>query len=312
MRDTVLQVEESGSNKAHLNKTAVLAAWASQLDSWFEWRCREIEQLLEKPLRRLKGEPCPVVGCPKIVGKVNDKLQNLGKAALAHMVDRSEFWKMPGSIATLTERKNEARGQQCLAALEARGRRHGLNLTGLLTLTVPAAAPSHTTEASAAAQAAAQEAAVAADSSRASRRNSTAGEVTVDLRALEMALDAAVDETAGALKASARRAAATMAARSKGKKKAPRPDRIARRALAQALKSKGGPCSEEGESDEQPSRHAKGHVKARGSPSDVMPEEREEEPRAKGGHGKKRRGKKGKGGRGTGVKNSPETFFKKD
>jgi len=212
---------------------------------------------------------------------------------------------MPGSIATLTERKNEARGQQCLAALEARGRRHGLNLTGLLTLSAPAAAPPHATEAAAAGHTA-QEAATAA-SPRASQRNTTAGEV--DLRALEMAVDAAVDETAGALKASARHVAVTMAARSKGKKKAPRPDRLARRALAQALKSNGGPCSdEEGESNEQPNRHAKGHVKARGSPSEVTPER--EEPKAKGGHGKKRRGK-GNGGRGMGVKNSPETFFKK-
>ena len=63
--------EAEGGGKARLNATAVLSAYASQLEGWFAWRCREVEQLLEKPLRKQGTAGCPVKGCPRLVGKVS-------------------------------------------------------------------------------------------------------------------------------------------------------------------------------------------------------------------------------------------------
>ena len=112
---------------ARLNVTALLAAYASNLDGWFKWKCRDVEQVLEfdptvtsdryirplhpavtsycsppveqvleKPLRKHGTDACPVRGCPRLVAKANEKLRGLPKAAISHMVDRAEFWKLPG------------------------------------------------------------------------------------------------------------------------------------------------------------------------------------------------------------------------
>ena len=236
-----ISVSEADGGKGRLNATAVLDGYALQLDGWLAWRCREMEGLLEKALRRLGGSPCPIKGCPHLVSKANEKLANLGKAALTHMVDRPEFWRLPGSVAMLTERRVEAASVSCLGTLEARGRRHGLNLTGLLSLTpAPATAPAPPAAATAAAAATER----AADVAAAEAPGSAPRGGEVDMQALNIAVIAATDELAATLKAAALKTASTLAARaSKGKaKKVPRANRLAKRALAQALKAAGGPC----------------------------------------------------------------------
>ena len=110
---------EEGGNKA-LNETQLMESYSTQFDVWMRWRCGELRSLLEKMARKLNGNGCPVVGCPRITSKLNEK-QLLNKAAISHMVDRKEFWVMPGKIATLTERLSGEQTQACLDGLEELG-----------------------------------------------------------------------------------------------------------------------------------------------------------------------------------------------
>ena len=66
------------------------SADSTQFDAWMKWRCNELRQILERSARKLNGKGCPVKGCPRISAKLNEKLQNLEKAAISHMVDRKE------------------------------------------------------------------------------------------------------------------------------------------------------------------------------------------------------------------------------
>ena len=88
--------------------------------------------MLDKFIRKQKGHGCRVAGCPRITGKLNEKLQQYGKAALTHMVDRPEFWKVPGKVATLTEQGSAHGAQACLRELELHGARCARNETSCL------------------------------------------------------------------------------------------------------------------------------------------------------------------------------------
>lgn len=167
------------------------------------------------------------------------------------MVDRKEFWTLPGQIATLTERASGAGARECLVGLVALGNQRGLNLTGSLTLDTkqPAAAA----EAQAAIQQAVAKHEAAADAAEAgtaappppvssegagSAPVSEGGEATpaADMQMLQTAVDAAVDEAVGALKQRARDVAGRIQ-RNRGKAKLPalRPAAVAKRAVANAL-----------------------------------------------------------------------------
>ena len=232
---------EEGGNKA-LNETQLMESYSAQFDVWMRWRCGELRSLLEKMARKLNGNGCPVVGCPRITSKLNEKLQLLNKAAISHMVDRKEFWVMPGKIATLTERLSGEQTQACLDGLEELGRQRGLNLTGLLTLT-PAAGFAEAVQKTAAVEKKSEEKAeptpaptptAAQPTATTAESAATSGGTTpaADAQLLQAAVDAAVDEAASALKEKARAAASGMKGKAKGKKKLAL---IAKRAVAQAL-----------------------------------------------------------------------------
>lgn len=190
-----------------------------------------------------------------------------------------------------------------MAAIESLGRRHGLNLTGTLSLTAPAAVAAPTPEeaAKAAAEVGDQQVMTAAEQAP-TRAPAAAGGAGLDAEQLQTAVDAAVDEIAAALKAKARKAAAAIA--SKAKKK-PRPDRVAKRAVAQAFKAKGGPCGGEaadgkGDADANAADGTAAEGKHEGK--------REDKPHhkgKKGQHGGRKAPLKGEEGLGR-----PEDFFK--
>lgn len=90
-----ITVDEGGA-KPSVNATALIESYAAHFDAFMRWRCGEIKALLDKMARKLKGRGCPVAGCPRISAKVNEKLALLVKASISHMVDRKEFWTLPG------------------------------------------------------------------------------------------------------------------------------------------------------------------------------------------------------------------------
>jgi len=236
-----ISVDESDGGRARLNATRVLETYATQFNAWVNWQCREMTQIIDKAARRLGSGGCQHQGCPRIASKLNEKLQNFGRSAISHMVDRREFWLLPGQVATFTERASMAEAKACVATLEAAGRKHGLNLTGAIS-TKPLE-PVANAESTAAAEAERSAAAAARDPQATVATTSAAAKVSApDEQAVQTAVDAAIDDYAASLKSKARAAAVRISASvaRKNKPKAARPAAIAKRAMAQALASASG------------------------------------------------------------------------
>lgn len=164
-------------------------------------------------------------------------------------------------MATLTERVSGLESEACLASLEALGRKHGLNLTGSLSLSPLGKKAGSEAEAAVKAAVELRSSTSAsgeqADGTAASAGGGvTAGASAEALQSLQVAVDAAVEEHAVALKLAARKAALRIhasatrkmashaggKANKKGKKvkkqgRGLRPAAIAKRALAQALQA---------------------------------------------------------------------------
>ena len=101
-----ITVDEDEGRRPKLNATALIATYASQLESWTKWKCNEVRQLLEKNARKLGGKGCPVKGCPRISAKLNEKLQGLTKASIQHMVDRKEVERQSPPSHAYTARRS--------------------------------------------------------------------------------------------------------------------------------------------------------------------------------------------------------------
>eukprot|EP00965_Chrysotila_dentata_P061154 2026145-Pleurochrysis_carterae.AAC.1 len=119
-----ITVEEGGPHAA--NATALIDRYSKQLLRWIRSRCKEMQPPLLRDVEKLRR-----VRATTVVGIVK-KLDAFGKSAISHMVDRREFWAMPGKIAMLTEEIVPLEMRSCAHRLEAAAGRAGVNITGAL------------------------------------------------------------------------------------------------------------------------------------------------------------------------------------
>ena len=181
---------EEDANK-NVNGTALMEAYSSQLAKWLRWRCTQLEQLLTKELKKQRSLSAATAE------KLGSRLSSFGKSAISHMVDRREFWLMPGKVAMLTEQLLPVETLACLTSLEDAALKQGVNISSRIALNTSVAAS-------------ALSALPAADADAAAGGN---GQQATDLQeAVDDAVDKATDQVkAKALKEAERKMAARAA-----------------------------------------------------------------------------------------------------
>ena len=92
-----ITVEEEHTAGQKRNESLVLEKYSAALNRWLDGRCAELRAVLQS---------CCTEARPTLsrhsVERLREKLTSMSKAAISHMVDRREFWTLPGKVPTFT------------------------------------------------------------------------------------------------------------------------------------------------------------------------------------------------------------------
>uniref|UniRef100_A0A7S0JHA9 Guanylate-binding protein N-terminal domain-containing protein n=1 Tax=Calcidiscus leptoporus TaxID=127549 RepID=A0A7S0JHA9_9EUKA len=120
-----ITVDDEASGRA-ANVTFLLERYSGKLVKWLHTRCKEVQRPLLRDVsehRRLRSAAA---------ASALKKLEQLGKSAITHMVDRKEFWTLPGKVAVLTEELVPIEVRSCVLQIEQAAWRVGVNISGAL------------------------------------------------------------------------------------------------------------------------------------------------------------------------------------